>query len=222
MQPITVRYVAEIDRYRIISGECRYTAAKYAAIPELPCWVKSPSAENILLEQIVENWQRSDLNPFDLADSLAILRDANKFTQQQLADRTGKSKGEISKLLAILDLDLDVQKIAREDSSGKITKRHLYSLSRIPIPQQTVILNRIQRDDLTAIDTEKLVARLMEKRDHPRKGGASVTRRAFTTKAATVVFTYRKNNVSDTDLLMTLRDVKTQIIERSGTPADLQ
>ena len=62
----------------------------------------------MLLHQIIENWQRSDLNPFELADSLAILRDANGLTQSDLAKQTGKSKGEISKLLTILQLDPEV------------------------------------------------------------------------------------------------------------------
>lgn len=220
LQPITVRYVAEIDRYRIIAGECRFTAARSAGLPKIPCWVKSPSAEHILLEQIVENWQRSDLNPFDIADSLAVLRDGSGFTQQQLAQRTGKSAGEISKLLSLLDLDLAVQKVARDDTSGTFTKRHLYSLSRLPSVQQPVVLERVRRDSLSALDTEKLIGRMVEKRDKPNKGGAPVTRRAFSTRYASVVFTYRKKDVTGTDLLMTLREVKQQIIEQGGDPAD--
>ena len=216
-----MRYVADTDRYRIIAGECRFNAAKHAGLTEIPCWVRTPKENEILLAQIVENWQRSDLNPFELADSLAILRDANGYTQQQLAEETGKSKGEISKLFTILDLNPDAQKIAREDTAGRITKRHLYSLARLPATQQTLVLQRVYRDELSAIDTEKLVTRIQEKQDRPRKAGAPVTRRAFATKNATVVITYRKKDVGDTDLLMTLHDVQQQIIERSNNSVDL-
>lgn len=218
LQPITVRYIEAEDRYRIISGECRYTAARQAGMTELPCWVKTPKAEDVLLEQIVENWQRSDLNPFELADSLAILRDANGLTQRELAERTGKSTAEVSKLLTILDLDPKVQTLARADTSGHITKRHLYSVARLPAPQQTTLLERISRDDLSAVETEKLVARMQASQDRPRKGGAPVTRRRFSTRFATVVFAYRKKEVTDADLLAALKEVRQQIGERSGDP----
>ncbi|MEX1096304.1 MAG: hypothetical protein WED34_09660, partial [Planctomycetales bacterium] len=82
------------------------------------------------------------------------------------------------------------------------------------------VLGRVQQNGLSAIDTEKLVARMVEERDQPRTRGAPVMCRRFVTKNATVVFSYRKRDVSDTDLLMTLREVTKQIIERSGNPAD--
>ena len=221
LQPISVQYIEAQDCYRIIAGECRFTAAKAAHLREIPCWVKTPKAEEVLLEQIVENWQRSNLNPFELADSLAILRDANGYSQTELVRQTGKSKGEISKLLKILELDERVQSLARQDTSGHISRRHLYSLARLDVEGQTLLLKRIQREELTALETEKLVSRYMQKNDKPKQPGAPVTRRKFETKSGTVLFTYRKQRVSDTDLLMTLREVKKQIIERSSDPADL-
>lgn len=221
LQPITVRYIDETDSYRIIAGECRYTASKNAGLKELPCWVKNPKADEILLEQIVENWQRQDLNPFELADSLAILRDANKLSQQDLVERTGKSKGEVSKLLSILSLDPQVQSAARADATGRITKRHLYSLSRIPAQKQLDVLKRVRRDELSAIDTERLILRMQGSRDKPKKRGAPVTTRRFATKNATVVLTYRKREVTNTDILMTLREVRSQLIEGSTDPKDL-
>lgn len=218
LQPITVRYIEDDDIYRIIAGECRYTACKQASLNEIPCWVKNPKADEILLEQIVENWTRQDLNPFELADSLAILRDANNLNQQDLVERTGKSKGEVSKLLSILALAPDVQRDARDDTTGRITKRHLYSLSRVAPQQQLEVLKRVRRDELSAIDMERLVKRMEKRSDKPKKGGAPVTRRRFATKNASVVFTYRKRDVSDTDMMMTLREVKKQIIEGSNDP----
>lgn len=69
LQPIAVRLDASIDGYRIISGERRYRAAKAAGLAEVPCWVQTPDEIELLLRQISENWQRSDLHPMDLADS---------------------------------------------------------------------------------------------------------------------------------------------------------
>ncbi len=222
LQPVTVRYVEEVDRYRIISGECRYTAAGAAGLAEIPCWVKRPKADEILLEQLVENWQRSDLNPFELADSLAILRDANQYTQRQLAERTGKSAGEISRILTILELEPAVQKVARDDTSGRVSKRHLYSLGRLNPQQQGVVLQRVIRDRLSAEDTERIVQRVRKAKNAPARPGAPVTYRKFATKFATVRFTYRKKEVTDTDLLHTLKEIQRQIIERSGDPRDFQ
>ena len=99
LQPITVRYIETENIYRIITGERRYHAACEAGLAEIPCWVQSPKEEEVLLHQIVENWQRLDMHPYDLADALARLRDANGYSQQDLARETGKSEGEISKLL---------------------------------------------------------------------------------------------------------------------------
>ncbi len=159
LQPISVRYLEQTHRYRIVAGECRFTAAKRAGLQEIPCWVKSPKENEILVQQVVENWLRSDLNAFELADSLAILRDANRWNQQQLASETGKSKSEISKLLSILDLDPDVQSVARKNIQAKLSKRHLYALSRWPIDRQKSLLPRIDRDGLTARDVERMAER---------------------------------------------------------------
>ena len=131
LQPITVRYIESDNIYQIITGERRYHAAREAGLMEIPCWVQTLKNEDVLLQQIVENWQRADLHPYDLADALARLRDANGYTQKDLARATGKSEGEISKLLAILELDPAVQKAARQDETGRITKRHLYAVAKL-------------------------------------------------------------------------------------------
>ena len=211
LQPITVRYVADTDRYRIIAGECRFTAAKNAYVKEVPCWVKDSKKEQILLEQIVENWQRSDLNPFELADSLAILRDANGFTQVQLAEHTGKSKAEISKLLSILDLEPDVQKLARDDTTRHVSKRHLFALARLDAEVQKRTILRIQRDNLTALDTERYVTRRLEKEKKSDKRGPEYMRRRFVITRATALFTFRKTNVTDQDVLDAVSEIKEQI-----------
>ncbi len=211
MQPISVRYVEETDRYRIVAGECRYTAARRAGIDSLPCWVKSPKENEILVHQIVENWVRSDLNAFELADSLAILRDSNRWTQQQLAQQTGKSKGEISKLLSILSLDPSVQSVARQDKTGRISKRHLYALSRLPVPFQDSLLKRIQRDDLTAIDVERHVEREARRRETGDARGARTFRRSFRTSRAYVTFSFRTDTIGDEHVLEAIQEIKRQL-----------
>jgi ParB family transcriptional regulator, chromosome partitioning protein len=213
LQPISVRLIEATGRYRIVAGECRYTAARQAALSEMPCWLKSPKENQILVEQIVENWVRSDLNPFELADSLAILRDANGYTQKMLAEETGKSSGEISKLLSILGLEPDVQSLARSDQTGRISKRHLYSLSRIPGAMQATVLEKVQTQNLTAIDVERIAERLNRQREIGDRRGQPKSRRTFKVSEGTVAFSFFSDAISDKEVLQALDQVRRQLNE---------
>lgn len=193
LQPVTVRYVEQENIYQLITGERRYHAAKEAGLAEIPCWVQTPKETDVLLHQIVENWQRLDMHPYDLADALARLRDGNGFTQRQLAEATGKSEGEVSKLLAILDLAPDVQKLAREDQSGHITKRHLYAVRALAPTKQQTVIQRVREEGITAEDTEKLVAREIERTAGVRRRGVPVSHHRFATSHATVSLTFGKS-----------------------------
>ena len=203
-----MRYVPAVDRYRIIAGECRYRAAREAGLTEIPCWVRTPRDSEILLQQIVENWQRSDLNPFELADSLAILRDSNGYSQQQLAETTGKSKGEISKLLSILDLSLEVQDVARRDMTGRLSKRHLYALRSFPAARQLRLVSSIQAGRHTAESLEKLA-------DAGKSSARSsnLQYRTFRTKTADVRMIFRTTDVTPELILQALREVRHQVTE---------
>lgn len=216
LQPISVRFIEAIGRYRIIAGECRFTAARNAGLTEVPCLVKTPDDADILLEQIVENWQRSDLNPFELADSLAHLRDGNGLSQAALAKATGKSAGEISKLLSILSINPDVQRVARDDESGLISKRHLYAISRLDADGQSRAIVRIKQQNMSALDAERFVARLTQKADAGRKSGATYQRRSFDVLGGSVTFSFHRNDVTDDDILAAIAEVKKQVQHRDG------
>ena len=97
MQPIKVRFIRADGIYQIVFGECRYLAANELGLTEVPCLVHDLPERDVLLHQIAENWQRADLHPFDIADALAELRDANGYTQRQLAEVTGKAESESKK-----------------------------------------------------------------------------------------------------------------------------
>ena len=211
LQPITLRYVEEDNIYLILSGECRYRAAKDAGLDTVPVWVKTPKNEHILLHQVIENWTRSDLNPFELADSLSQIRDANGYTQTKLASVTGKNKSEVSRLLSLLDLHPSVQKIARDDNTGRITKRHLFAIARLDTDKQSQIIRRVQQNDLTALDVERYVARCHSPQTDTMKKGAPVARRRFATSHANVVLTFRKSEVTDQDVLFALSEVTNQV-----------
>lgn len=211
LQPITVRFMEAPKVYRIITGERRYHAAREAGLPEIPCWVQSPKEDEVLLHQIVENWQRLDMHPFDLADALARLRDAHHFSQNDLARETGKSKGEISKLFALLDLSPLVQKIAREDQSGRVTRRHLFAIRPLSVERQIALVGRVQREDLTADALELIVRAESAKGDsqHPRPAAHACRR--FKTPHAVVSFTARRRQLSDDDILAAMDEVRDRL-----------
>ena len=127
--------------YQIIAGERRYQAALAAGLSEIPCWVQNPKEEHILVHQIVENWQRAELHPYDLADALARLRDVTGYSQKKLAEVTGKPESEVSRLLSLLRINPAVQQQARRDMAGTVTKRHLVALAQLtPEDQQEVMV----------------------------------------------------------------------------------
>ena len=139
------------------------------------------------------------------------MRDENGYSQKRLAEYTAKSGGEISKLLALLELDPAVQKIAREDDAGRLGCRHLYPLTRLtPVSQQQAIA-KIQRDQLTAAQVERLAVEMKGDERGPRKRGAPVKQLRFRTGAASVTVTFRKRDVSTTEVAAALDEARAQV-----------
>jgi len=211
MQPITVRYLEAQKLYQIISGERRYHAALGAKLSEIPCWIQTPREEEVLVRQVVENWQRRDLSPFELADALAAIRDAHKYSQDDLARMTGKPKGEISKLLALLSLSSQAQQLARNDPI--FTRRQLYAVSQLAPGRQALLLEEVRRQGLKAEETEELVRR--EKQPAHRRS-APTTMRRFQTAGAIVTVTFRKQSVADVDVATALDEARMQLMAPSN------
>ncbi len=179
---------------------------------EIPCWVKSPEEKQILLEQIIENWQRSDLSAMDLAESLGILRDANGYSQVELSTITGKSKGDISKILSLLELDPEVQRLVREDSSRMVTRKHLYAMKDFSVRRQIKLIQGI-KDGLYTADSIEM---LRQKEGQSKNGAPKLARwqrRTFRTRHATVTFNFRKPEIGGHDVIEALREIKRQIAE---------
>lgn len=212
LQAITVRYIEREDIYQIISGERRYLAANEAGLTQMPCWVQSPQAKDVLLHQIVENWQRADLNPYELADALAVLRDANHYNQKELARETGKPESEISRLLSLLKLDPAVQQEARADATGLLTKRHLFAVAQLPEAAQPDVLRAVQDQKLTALETERIVKeKTAIARGRKTRGAPLVQRLRYRTTKAVVTLDFRKRTIEQGDILATLDEVRHQV-----------
>ena len=215
LQPIAVRLIQPENVYQIVAGHRRFAAASAAGLAEVPCWVQSPKEQEVLVHQIVENWQRLDIHPYDLADALVRLRDASGYTQRDLARETGKSDGEISKLLSLLELAPEVQKIARADQTGHITQRHLYALHRLPPEEQLRIIRRVQEEALCVTEVERLAAAHTEGLTGRKTRGRPASHRCFDTAHATVTVAFRTKDITTDDILTALEEARLQV----GQPA---
>lgn len=156
VQPVVVT-PGEDGRYVIIAGERRWRAAQQAGLTELPVVVREVADDRELLElALVENLQRSDLNPIEEALAFQALAEELGNSQEEIARRVGKARATISNSLRLLNLDDAVQALLR---SGRLTAgqaRPLLALSRPA--DQVALAERAAREGLSARQLEALVA----------------------------------------------------------------
>ncbi len=119
VQPIVVRRVGE--RYEIIAGERRWRAAKKAGLAMVPVVLKSVPDDRLLEIALVENIQRQELNPIEEAKAYWQLGEHLRLTQEQVADRVGKSRPQVANTLRLLRLPASVQGLI---ASGKVSPGH--------------------------------------------------------------------------------------------------
>lgn len=108
IQPITVRKTGE-DKYQIISGERRFRACKAAGMDMIPAYIRSASDQSMLEMAIVENIQREDLDPIEVALGYRRLIEECNLTQEQMASRIGKKRASVTNYLRLLKLPAKVQ-----------------------------------------------------------------------------------------------------------------
>jgi ParB family chromosome partitioning protein len=216
-QPLTVRWSVEHGQYMIIDGGRRFEAAKRLKLDELPCWIQKGERSDILIDQVVHNWQRSDLRPYETADALARLRDEFGMTQSDIVRLTGKSKAEISKFLALHDKVVpEVQEAARSGAEP-LTSRHLYNISKLKPDQQQAIANEVNSQNLTAQQTERLIARQSPKvTPNHRVRNVNDRQRRFSTSKADVLMTFRRKAICVKDIQTALSEIAEHLKTSEG------
>ncbi|HEX6508336.1 MAG TPA: ParB/RepB/Spo0J family partition protein [Chloroflexota bacterium] len=161
VQPLVVAEAGN-GRYRLIVGERRWQASKLAGLQQVPAVVKDVSDRQTLELALIENLQRTDLNPLEEAAAYQRLMQDFGLTQQELGQRVGKSRVAITNTVRLLVLPEVVKRAVIED---RITEGHARALLGLPDKQsQMALLERVERDDLTVRQTEELVRRLVEPR----------------------------------------------------------
>ena len=127
LQPLLVRKHG--NGYEIIAGERRYQASKLAGLEELPVIIKDVNDEEMLALALIENLQRSDLNPVEEAKGYRQLINASGMTQEALSKAVSKSRSAITNSLRLLDLPEVVQQMIFE---GKLTAGHARAILAVP------------------------------------------------------------------------------------------
>lgn len=153
IQPIIVEQ--KEDYYKIIAGERRWRAAKIAGLEEIPCIVRNEDEQKTKEISLIENIQRENLNPIEKAIGYRELIDNYNLRQQDLADKLGISRTNVTNTLRILNLDSRVIKLAIE---GKLTEGHCRSLLSYENPdKQYEMALRIINQGQTVRDIERAV-----------------------------------------------------------------
>jgi ParB family transcriptional regulator, chromosome partitioning protein len=131
LQPVLVRPIAD-NRFQLIAGERRWLASKMAGKTTVPAILRHVSDEQAMEMTIVENLQRTDLNPMEQARAYDRLSQLFKMTQEQMAQRTGKDRASVSNFLRLLRLPLEVQ---RQVETGALSFGHARTLLALDAPE---------------------------------------------------------------------------------------
>ncbi len=128
LEPLLVRYLAESDKYMIISGERRYHAARAAGLRELPCIEKDVDDGETLELALIENLQRKDLTPFEEADGVQALGERFALTHEEIAKKIAKSRSSITEVLSLRTIPDAVK--AQCIEAGVLSKSQLLQVAR--------------------------------------------------------------------------------------------
>lgn len=153
IQPIVVRKVG--DKYEIVAGERRFRASQKAGLTYVPAVVREFTDRELAEVALVENLQRADLNYFEEAEGYQRLIKDFSLTQEEIAQRVGKSQPTIANKLRLLKLD----PLVRENIMVELlTERHIRALLKLSSPEeQMMILKEIYQNELTVRETEILI-----------------------------------------------------------------
>ena len=164
IQPLTVRRLSS-GYYQIIAGERRWRAAKLAGLAEVPAVIIEADDRKVMELGLIENLQREDLNPAEEARGYQVLMEEYGLTQEQVADRMGKSRPAITNTLRLLALPEDLLKLVEEE---QLSAGHARALLGAPTAElQRQAAKKVIADGLSVRQTEALVKALQREKKAP-------------------------------------------------------
>lgn len=160
IQPITVRRITD-NRYQIISGERRYRACQLVGMTTIPAYIRDANEQGMLEMAIVENLQRENLDPIELALSYQRLIDECALTQDMLADRVGKKRATVANTIRLLKLPAKVQ---HDIKVGLLSAGHAKAILGVEDSSiQEQLCDLVVRDGLSVRELEALVRKVLIK-----------------------------------------------------------
>ncbi len=155
--PITLRQMGE-NEYQIIAGERRWRAATLAGLTTIPAYIRTAEDEKVMEMALVENIQREDLNPIEIALAYQHLSETTGMTQEKISSRVGKSRTSITNYMRLLKLPAQIQ-IALKNKD--IDMGHARALLAIDSPStQLKLFKEVQRNGYSVRKVEELVQKL--------------------------------------------------------------
>jgi ParB family chromosome partitioning protein len=161
IQPLIVRFA--VGRYQLVAGERRWRAAKIAGLSHVPVIVQDYADDRIMEVALIENIQREDLNPIEVAHAFERLARDHKLSHEQIAERTGKDRTTITNMLRLLRLPGDIQLLLAEH---RLSMGHARALLSLPTPElQIQVAERIASEGLSVRQVERLVQKMTGPRE---------------------------------------------------------
>lgn len=191
IQPITVRRKAD-GRYQIISGERRFRACQMAGMDMIPAYIRDTDDQGMLEMAIVENIQREDLDPIEVAMSYQRLIEECSLTQEQMAVRVGKKRASVTNYLRLLKLPAKIQ---HDLKVGLLSVGHAKVLLGVDdIRLQEYLCDLVIKDGMSVRQLEEKIKKMSEPKKSADDQGQELPDEYF--KVLEIVGKYFENNIS--------------------------
>jgi ParB family chromosome partitioning protein len=213
LEPLLVRFVPREDCYYIISGERRYHASRAAGLREVPCIEKMADDAETLEIALIENIQRKDLTAFEEADGLHRLATQFEYTHEDVAKKIGRARSSVTETLSLRNIPESLRKKCVEH--GIISKSLLLQIARQPTEKKMIeMMHRIMQGGLTRDEARR------ERRDEqggPQRPQPFIFQFEPENESFRFRIQFKKSHVSRDELIVTLREILSQL---EGTSAD--
>ena len=177
LQPILVRPIAG-GKFEIVAGERRWRAAQRAGLHSIPAVIREFDEVEVIEIAIVENVQRTDLNPIEEAQGFQALIDRFGRTQQDIADAVGKSRPHIANMLRLLQLPDELQEMVRD---GRLSSGHARAILTAPDPRG--LAQRAISEGLNVREVERLAQQAKDEKHGPRASAVAAEAKSADTRA---------------------------------------
>ena len=166
LQPLVVRKRG--DGYELIIGERRWRASQLAGLDEVPAVILDATDRQVVEMALVENVQRADLNPMELAEAFRVLIDDEGMTQDEAGRRVGLDRSSVANHLRLLELPREIQ---QDLIDQRLTMGHAKAILQVPAEQRVLVRDQIIRSALSVRSAEELSRRAASAAPrHPRPG----------------------------------------------------